>query len=155
MSILGIGPLLAIAGGIAALVIILLQRFTGFTLSLPSPWSAWAVWAGWVLVAIGVFFWITSALAVKRAFGSGCLVTVGVYRISRNPMYAGFILFIVPGLALLLNNLLFIVVSVAMFMAFKLRISREEDSLVAAFGQEYENYRSEVRQLVPLPRRWA
>jgi protein-S-isoprenylcysteine O-methyltransferase Ste14 len=96
-----------------------------------------------------------SPLAVKRALGSGCLVTGGVYRLCRNPMYAGFVLFIVPGLALLLNNLLLIVVSAVMFMAFKLRISREEDSLTVAFGQEYENYRSEVRQLVPLPRRRA
>jgi len=67
-------------------------------------------------------------------------------------MYAGFIVFIVPGLALILNNMLLIGVSMAMFVVFKLRIGVEENILLKEFGVEYERYRTTVPQLIPFIR---
>jgi protein-S-isoprenylcysteine O-methyltransferase Ste14 len=152
MNILGIGPLLAIVGVGTTIAVIILERLTGSALPLPSPLRDWGFFAGIALLLVGVFFWISAGLQVKRAFESHQLATTGVFRLSRNPMYAGFILFIIPGIALVANDLLLIVVSVAMFVAFKARIKREEEFLAGAFGEQYEHYRNSVSQLVPFIR---
>lgn len=46
MSLLGIGPLLAIVGVVSAAILILLEWLTGSVLSLPSPWREWASLVG-------------------------------------------------------------------------------------------------------------
>ena len=152
MNILGIGPLLAITGVITGAIVMIFCRIAECSVSLPSPWREWIFWVGIILLIIGVYFWISSAILVKRAFESRRLVQTGVYGLSRNPMYAGFIVFIIPGLALMLNNMLLIAVSVAMFVVFKLRIGLEESFLSKEFGVEYKRYRTMVPQLIPFVR---
>ena len=152
MSILGIGPGLAIVGAAAATIVIVLRRVASCSVSLSSPWQGWAYWAGLVLLVVGVYFWISSAALVRRAFDSRQLVRRGVYGVSRNPMYAGFIVFIIPGLALAMNEMLLFIISIAMFAAFKLRIGREEEFLAKEFGSEFEQYRKSVPQLIPFVR---
>ena len=152
MNILGIGPLLAITGVITGAIVMIFCRVAECSASLPSPWREWIFWVGIILLIIGVYFWISSAILVKRAFESRRLVQTGVYGLSRNPMYAGFIVFIIPGLALMLNNMLLIAVSVAMFVVFKLRIGLEESFLSKEFGVEYKRYRTMVPQLIPFVR---
>ncbi len=153
MSILGIGPSLAITGVATAVALIVVKRLTGYALALSSPWQEWGLVAGIFVMIIGVFFWLSAGLTVKRAFEARTLVTKGVFSVSRNPMYAGFILFIFPGLALALNDLLIIIISVALYVAFKARIGREEEFLLREFGEEYEHYRESVPQLVPFVHR--
>jgi protein-S-isoprenylcysteine O-methyltransferase Ste14 len=152
MNILGIGPLLAITGVVTGAIVMIFCRIAECSVSLPSPWREWIFWVGITLLIPGGYFWISSAILVKRVFESRSLVQTGVYGLSRNPMYAGFIVFIIPGLALMLNNLLLIAVSVAMFIVFKLRIGREESFLSKEFGVEYERYRTMVPQLIPFVR---
>jgi protein-S-isoprenylcysteine O-methyltransferase Ste14 len=67
-------------------------------------------------------------------------------------MYAAFIVFIIPGLALALNHLLLLFVSASMFIAFKMLIGKEEEFLAKEFGIEFEEYRNKVPQLVPFIR---
>jgi len=152
MNILGIGPLLAIVGVVTGAIAMVFWRVAGCSVSLPSPCREWTFWIGMISLIVGVYFWISSAILVKRAFESRRLVQKGVYGLSRNPMYAGFIVFIIPGLALVLNNMLLITISVAMFVTFKLRIGREERFLSKEFGVEYERYRRKVPQLIPFVR---
>ncbi|HNQ64039.1 MAG: isoprenylcysteine carboxylmethyltransferase family protein [Syntrophorhabdaceae bacterium] len=152
MNILGIGPLLVITGVVTGAIVMIFCRIAECSVSLPPPWRELIFWVGIILLIPGVYFWISSAILVKRAFKSQCLVKTGVYGLSRNPMYAGFIVFIVPGLALILNNMLLIGVSMAMFVVFKLRIGVEENILLKEFGVEYERYRTTVPQLIPFIR---
>ncbi len=149
MSILGIGPLLAIVAVVTAAAVVALEKLTRVALTLPSPWREVALFTGIALMAVGVFFWISAGLLVKRAFEAHQMTRAGVFGFCRNPMYAGFILFILPGVALVLNNLLLLTVPVAMCIAFKARIRREEEFLAREFGEEYEQYRKSVPQLMP------
>jgi protein-S-isoprenylcysteine O-methyltransferase Ste14 len=152
MSILGIGPILAIVGGGTIAAVVVCQRLFGFTVSVPSPWRESILIIGVVLVAVGGYFWLSSIFLVKRAFQSHRLVTKGVFRLSRNPLYAGFIVFIIPGLAFILNDLSLLLTSVTMFVTFKLRIRREEEFLAKEFGVEFEDYTKAVAQLIPFTR---
>ena len=149
MNILGVGPLLALVGLIAAVSVAVLERIIGYSLSLPSYWHRWTFWVGVVLLVTGTHFWICSVALVKRAFASRQLVKTGVYGLSRHPMYAAFIVFIIPGLALASNHLLLLFISALMFIAFKMLIGKEEEFLAKEFGVEFEDYRKNVPQLIP------
>lgn len=76
------------------------------------------------------------------------LVTSGVYRITRNPMYVGLLLGLLAW-AVLLSSPLSLAGPVA-FIAYinRFQIEAEERALLAKFGPEYESYRSRVRRWV-------
>ena len=83
-----------------------------------------------------------------RPESSSALVVTGVYRLTRNPMYLGFLLLLL-GWALLLSNAL----ALAFMPAFVLYINRfqivpEERALASAFGPEYAAYSARVRRWV-------
>jgi protein-S-isoprenylcysteine O-methyltransferase Ste14 len=149
MNILGIGPLLAIVGAVMAAIVFLINRVAGCTLGLPSPLREWAFWIGMILLLVGVYFWISAAIGVRRAFESHQLAQTGVFGLSRNPMYAGFVVFIIPGFAFVLNDLLLVFISLAMYFVFKMLVGREEGYLAEQFGEEFERYRKSVPQLIP------
>jgi protein-S-isoprenylcysteine O-methyltransferase Ste14 len=149
MNILGIGPLLAIVGGIAIIVILIIQNLCGLVVIVPSSLQQAFRVIGVIFLVIGLWFWSSSAVLIKKAFGSHRLETSGVYRLSRNPMYAGFIVFIIPGIAFVTGNLLIVFVSVLMFVCFKFLIKREEEFLRREFGNEFEIYSRKVAQLIP------
>jgi protein-S-isoprenylcysteine O-methyltransferase Ste14 len=149
MSILGVGPILAIAGGIILFVILLLQQVFGASLSLPDSLQQPIHIIGILSIVVGLLFYISSARLLFRAFPAHRLETSGAFRFTRNPLYAAFILLIVPGIAFLTNNLLVLLVSIVLFVVFKRTIGREEEYLRREFGREFEEYCHKVPQLVP------
>lgn len=148
MNVFGIGPRIAISGVIsfaaAWRIGMILGRF-GYWF-VPMVISSIA---GTALVAVGLYFWFDSVRLIVTQFKSGNLITSGVYRFVRNPMYAAFIVFIVPGISLLLNNPLIIFSSIVMMLVFKMSIHKEEQYLKQKFGVVYEDYVSKVKQIVP------
>lgn len=72
------------------------------------------------------------------------LVTVGLYRISRNPMYLA-VLIILAGLALGFRSLTLAVYALGVAVAFHLRVvTYEEPCLARAFGPDWLAYRARV-----------
>lgn len=80
--------------------------------------------------------------------GASMVVTGGVYRISRNPMYLGLLLAL-AGLGLYLSNalaLLFLPVFVVYMNRFQ--IKPEERILLAKFGPAFAQYMATVRRWI-------
>ena len=75
---------------------------------------------------------------------SSSLVDFGIYKISRNPMYVGFALFLISWGVLLAN--LFSLVSVLIFVWYmnKFQILPEEKALLKLFGKDYQCYKAQV-----------
>jgi protein-S-isoprenylcysteine O-methyltransferase Ste14 len=72
------------------------------------------------------------------------LVVVGLYRLSRNPMYIA-VLLILWGWAISFHSRLLAIYAVAMMLAFHFRIvSYEEPWLLRRFGKEWIRYSTEV-----------
>lgn len=77
------------------------------------------------------------------------LVTEGVYRRIRHPMYAALLLYGLGQALVLPNYVAGPSYAVAMLLLVVLRIGPEERMMLAAFGEPYEQYRSQTKRLVP------
>ena len=77
---------------------------------------------------------------------SSSVVTSGVYRISRNPMYLGFLL-VLAGWSIYLSNAGAVLLLPA-FVAYmtQYQIKPEERALLAKFGADFAHYMSRVRR---------
>jgi protein-S-isoprenylcysteine O-methyltransferase Ste14 len=61
-----------------------------------------------------------------------------------NPIYGSWIVFIIPGISLVVSWWPILLTSVVMFAAQRLFIREEDDSLRQKFGRQYEEYRKTV-----------
>ena len=109
----------------------------------------------WILFGIGALFGAAGVFSFIRARTTvdphkpekaSSLVTSGIYRITRNPMYVGLGI-ILGAWAIRLGSLL----SMAGVVLFVLYITRfqiipEERVMKEKFGEEFEEYRSKVRR---------
>jgi protein-S-isoprenylcysteine O-methyltransferase Ste14 len=85
---------------------------------------------------------------VKPLEASTSLITTGVFRITRNPMYLGFVL-ILLGIAIFLGSLTpYVVVLVFVIFIDTVFIKYEEKKLEGIFGQTWLDYRKEVRRWI-------
>lgn len=76
------------------------------------------------------------------------LITDGIYRFSRNPMYLGMILML-GSIAVFVGTLPFYVATGVYFLLIDRCFCRyEEEKLLAAFGEEYAHYSSNVRRWI-------
>lgn len=112
---------------------------------------------GIILCLLGVMAGVAGILAFRRArtttdprepARATALVTSGIYRYSRNPMYLGLLL-VLLGWAVVLGN----PVSVLGVVVFVLYITRyqiypEERQLLKTFDAEFLNYKATVRRWI-------
>ncbi len=103
------------------------------------------VYAGWVLGIAGFLLWILALAHLGRALavlpGARRLVTRGVYRYLRHPVYAGINLTLL-GLALCLGSQWGLVYYFVLVVPLNLVRARQEDrALKKQFGDEFEEWR--------------
>jgi protein-S-isoprenylcysteine O-methyltransferase Ste14 len=74
------------------------------------------------------------------------MVTSGIYRYTRNPMYLGF-LFALMGWAVMLSHLMaFALLPLFVLYMNRFQIEPEERALLAKFGDQFREYRRAVRR---------
>jgi hypothetical protein len=76
----------------------------------------------------------------------------GIYGLVRNPIYCAWVVFLIPGLALLFPSWPLLLTPSVAYISFRARIWQEEAYLEERFGDAYRTYRSEVPELLPFPR---
>ena len=83
-----------------------------------------------------------------RPGDASSLVTDGVFRVSRNPMYFGFAL-LTLGLAILVDSAwMLLALPISLVLIDRFAITREERYLERKFGEEYLNYKRSVRRWI-------
>ena len=76
------------------------------------------------------------------------LVTEGIYKITRNPMYLGFVLLLI-GVAVILGSAsVFSIVIIFSIITDLWYIRYEERALEKKFGSAYDTYKSKVRRWI-------
>ena len=117
--------------------------------------SALRLGAALAILLVGISFSVAGMLAFRRARTTvnpttpekaTALVTSGVYRITRNPMYVG-LSFDLVSLAMFLSSAWALLGPVA-FMLYvgRFQIAPEERALAKLFGSEYAAYQARVRR---------
>jgi len=102
--------------------------------------------AGFVIVLQGKKLFDTKRTPVRHSEAPSALVTGGLFKYTRNPMYVGIELFLC-GIALMIGTWPFLCVPAAMFLILQLIfIPWEEKIMERLFGQEYNEYRKRVRR---------
>lgn len=74
------------------------------------------------------------------------LVTSGIYRLTRNPMYLGMALVLVAGIIKFASLLGFITLPLFIWYMTRFQIKPEERIVAKLFGQEYLAYKQQVRR---------
>jgi protein-S-isoprenylcysteine O-methyltransferase Ste14 len=134
---------------IALVTMVALRFLLPLTKIVPGPWNL----LGIIPLALGVAMNLVADGAFRKAKTtvkpfqeSSALVTDGVFRITRNPMYVGFVL-ILTGAATLLGRL----TPCAVIPAFVVLIDRtyirsEERMLAQKFGAAWRDYSGKTRR---------
>ena len=108
-----------------------------------------------VLVAAGLAMSIAGVVSFRRArttinptkpTAASALVSTGVYRFTRNPMYVGLALCLMAWAAFLSNVLALILVPLFVSYINRFQINPEERALLQLFGGEYTAYKQRVRR---------
>lgn len=102
--------------------------------------TLFVLWARWVLGTL----WAGTAM-VKQDHQ---LRTEGPYRITRHPIYTGFLGMAIGSMLMNGFGILLIAVPV-MFAFFEYKIHNEEVLLTKTFGEQYAEYKRRVPQLMP------
>lgn len=143
-GILAPAPMLALASFLVGVGVHLFRPVMVF----PAPWNLLGV----VLVLVGVAV-LASALYTMRGAGKSPphedepqeLITHGVFRYTRNPLYLG-VITVYVGLTAVLNSVWPFVTLVPLVLYFDRVAKREERYLEDRFGDEFTKYQENVRR---------
>ena len=138
---------------VVALMFIVIAYFLGRFVALPFSAPAILRYTGLALTLLGFLLGIGAFLEFRKARtgldphgSSKQMVTSGIYRFSRNPIYLGFLLMVI-GLPLNSGLLWGIVMAPLYIMTMtRLVIEREEAYLEKKFKPQYTDYKSRVRR---------
>jgi protein-S-isoprenylcysteine O-methyltransferase Ste14 len=110
---------------------------------------------GYVLFAVGVVLFVTAGITLwwglrNGASGQSHLVTNGVYRWLRHPMYVGFVLAML-GADVIIGSLAGLIITVVLFLPATRRRARHEEAILACeLGEEWSAYASRTPSLLLL-----
>ncbi len=108
-----------------------------------------------LLVATGVFFGLAGVVTFRRATttvdptrpdSASTLVTNGIYRTTRNPMYLGMLLILLGWAVWLAHPFSFLLLPLFVVYMNRFQIKPEERALRAKFGEAFNAYARAVRR---------
>ena len=136
---------------IAIITMLLLHFLLPITNIVHAPWNLLGILplvAGAVINVMADNLFHRAGTPVKPFEESTALVTVGLYRLTRNPMYLGFVLILI-GVALVCGSLTpFLVVALFALLMDRRFIAREEQMLATKFGAAWQAYQATTRRWI-------
>jgi protein-S-isoprenylcysteine O-methyltransferase Ste14 len=155
LNFLGIGPKIGVIALLWLVVTVL------FSLKFTSSFSYFAAgnkilfFSGLVFVITGSIMYFLTIPSLLKGLKETKLVTTGTYYLCCNPLYASILLFIVPGISLLMNSWPVLTTSIVAYISFKFFIKSEVAEMEKFFGDDYRKYRSETPEFFPFPiKKW-
>lgn len=131
------------------IVMLALHRFWSVAEFIPRPWS----WSGLVLVALGLVLVYGTQIWLRRMRTTVApyetprtLVTAGPFRLSRNPVYLGFVI-VATGAAIIFGTLTpFIGPPLLWWILDRRVVPIEEGILADSFDEDWRAYAARVRR---------
>lgn len=106
--------------------------------------------AGIAISALGFFSFKRAGTTVNpmKPDSSSTLVDTGIYKLTRNPMYLGFLLVLIAWAIFLANWLSFLLLPLFILYMNRFQIEPEERALASIFGKEFADYQMKVRRWI-------
>ncbi|MGH9784270.1 MAG: methyltransferase family protein, partial [Terriglobia bacterium] len=143
-------PPLALGLVMAALMWLASWAMPAFGLMFPARelFSVSVAIAGIVIIGLGIASFTRAGTTVNpmKPDSASALVVSGIYRLTRNPMYLGFLLVLLGWAMYLSNALAFLFLPAFIIYMTRFQIEPEEKALSSLFGQQFVAYTSRVRR---------
>jgi protein-S-isoprenylcysteine O-methyltransferase Ste14 len=130
--------------------------FTGFPQAADYPFSPVRAWLGLIaaVAALATFYFTHRDLGRNWSVSLDVrqdhkLITEGVYRYVRHPMYSAFWLWAIAQALLLPNYVAGFAALFGFGLLYFIRVGREEQMMIDAFGAEYRDYMTRTKKLIP------
>ena len=144
----GVGPKLVLSMVPFIVVLAIVNIIFYPTFQIPIP-PLFLILLGAVLILIGIYIYIKSIIAVKKAYDESVLVTSGFFAYMRHPVYSSFILFMTPGFVCLSNSWFLFSIPILFYLLFRIYIKPEEVYCLNKFGEDYAHYKRNVYAIIP------
>lgn len=137
-KIFGVGP----TGAVTILLLLALFAWLDSVLGLPvivvNTRLIKSVGLVLVILGGGLHFWAFSTL--RNWWVDNKLCTMGPFKYIRHPMYAAWITFICPGVALYFNSWIYLFWILLLHSIWHKLVRKEELSMIDTFGEAYKEY---------------
>ena len=111
---------------------------------------------GLAFIIIGLAIMLVAQITLRRFYSSTLviradhqLITHGIYRFVRHPIYLGAIMVVGIGVPVFVSSLYGLLIMSALIPIFLNRIRMEEELLTEEFGDAYRTYKKTTRKLIP------
>jgi protein-S-isoprenylcysteine O-methyltransferase Ste14 len=146
-KLFGVGPM----GVAISLVLLAIAAWTDHVLGHPvilaNPLPIKIVGVVFAVFGLGLHFW--SMYTLRNWWGNDQLCTKGPFRWFRHPLYAAWITFVSPGMALYLNSWITMFFVVLLHPIWHLLVIREERMMREKFQNEYGIYAARTGRFFP------
>lgn len=139
MTIRGAAPKIASLTMIYLLIVIVISHLMKPVFQITVD-SLPLVVTGIIWIVPGIIIVAIAGRMITKSYNENKLLKTGLYRVFRNPMYAAYFLFIIPGICLLFNSWLVLTTIPVNYILLQTFIRKEYIYLQEKFGQEYEEY---------------
>ena len=149
-KLFGIGPMGMFISLVLLAIAVWLDRVLGHSAILKNPTPLKVVGVVLVIIGLGLYFW--SFWTLRNWWAKDELCTMGPFKWFRHPMYAAFITFIIPSVALYLNSWIILFFAVLIHPIWHQLVTKEEKMMFEIFQDEYRSYAAQTGRF--LPRIW-
>lgn len=144
MKITGVAPKIAVPTLLYIILAVVMDSLTKPLFTITQNNYSILVVIGILLILIGVVLVSIVGRELVKSYKSTVLMTNGLYKVFRNPMYTAYLIFIMPGISILFNSWLVLSSVILNFILFQVFIKEEYKYLEKTFGEEYKRYLTDV-----------
>jgi protein-S-isoprenylcysteine O-methyltransferase Ste14 len=146
-QLFGVGPMGAVISFVLLVVAVWVDHLLGHPTILTNPAPLKIIGAVVVVIGLGLHFW--SMWTLRNWWGKDELCIHGPFKWFRHPMYAAWITFVLPGMALYLNSWIILFFVILLHPIWHMLVIREEKMMFEKFHDEYRAYAARTGRFFP------
>lgn len=147
-KLFGVGPIGMSISLVMLAIAVCVDRVWGHSAILTNPTPLKVVGVVLVIIGLGLYFW--SFWTLQNWWAKDELCTMGPFKWFRHPMYAAWITFIIPAVALYLNSWIILLFAVLIHPIWHQLVTREEKMMFEIFREEYRSYSTRTGRFFPM-----
>jgi protein-S-isoprenylcysteine O-methyltransferase Ste14 len=143
----GVGPMGALISLVLLAIAVRSDRVLGHPAMLVNPAPVRVVGVILIVTGLGLQFW--SMVTLRNWWAKDKLCMMGPFKWFRHPLYAAWISFVLPGIALYLNSWIVLFFVILLHPVWHRLVAREEKLMLEKFHDVYRAYAAQTGRFFP------